>query len=77
MRYDDTNAINLTKNLIQHSKTKHIDIRYYFIRDHMQNNDIVLDFIGIDNQLVNIFTKPLNKDQMNFIKSELDMLNAL
>jgi len=45
IKYDNTSAINLTKNLIQHSRTKHIEIRHYFIRDHVQNDDIELKFI--------------------------------
>ena len=36
---DNTSAINLTKNLIQHSRTKHIEIRHHFIRDHVNNSD--------------------------------------
>ena len=42
IKYDNTSAICLTKNLIQHSRTKHIDIRYHFIRDHINNHDISL-----------------------------------
>ena len=71
IRCDNTNAINLIKNLIQYSRTKHIDIRYHFIRDHTQNNDIVLDFVCTDNQLADIFTKLLNKDRFCMIKGEL------
>jgi len=36
---DNTSAINLTKNQIQHSKTKHIEICHHFIRDHVSNGD--------------------------------------
>jgi len=36
---DNTSAINLTKNPIQHSKTKHIEIRHNFFRDHVQKGD--------------------------------------
>jgi len=35
--FDNTGATNLTKNLVQHYKTKHIEIRYHFIRDHVNN----------------------------------------
>ena len=60
IKCDNTSAINLSKNLIQHSRTKHIDIRHHFLRDHIQNSDISLEFIDINNQLADIFTKPLN-----------------
>ena len=42
---DNTSTINLTKNLIQHSRTKHIEIRHHFIRDHVQNGNIELKFV--------------------------------
>ena len=45
IKCDNTSAINLSKNLIQHSRTKHIEIRHHFIRDHIQNEDILLEFI--------------------------------
>ena len=59
---DNTSAINLTKNPIQHSRTKHIDIRHHFIREHVQNGHITLEFVSSNNQLVDIFTKPLNEE---------------
>ena len=67
IKYDNTSAINLSKNLIQHSSTKYIDIRHHFLRDHVQNNDISLKFVDTNNQLTDIFTKPLNKERLNFI----------
>lgn len=42
---DNTSAINLSKNPIQHSKLKHIEIRHHFLRDHVQNGDIFLKYI--------------------------------
>ena len=46
---DNTNAISISHNLIIHSRTKHIDMRYHFIRDHVQNRNISLHFISIEN----------------------------
>jgi len=48
---DNTSVINLTKNPIQHSKTKHIEIRHHLIRDHVQKGDIEIQFIKIEHQL--------------------------
>ena len=75
IRCDNTSAINLTKNPIQHSRTKHIEIRHHFIRDHVQKGDIVLDFISTDKQLADIFTKPLIEEQFCFIRGELRKSN--
>ena len=56
-----TIAINLTRNPVMHSKTKHIQICHHFIRDHVQMGDISLRFIQTNLQLADIFTKPLNE----------------
>ena len=76
IKCDNTSAINLSKNPIQHSRYKHIDIRHHFLRDHVLNGDISLDFIDTNNQLVNIFTKPLNEERLNLIKHELGMIDG-
>ena len=57
---DNTSAINLSKNPIQHSKSKHIEIHYHFIRDLVEEKVVCLEFIHTDNQKTDIFTKPLN-----------------
>ena len=50
----------MTKNANQHSKTKHIEIRYHFLRDHFEKGDIDIDYVSTDLQLADIFTKPLD-----------------
>ncbi|XP_042972981.1 uncharacterized protein LOC122304782, partial [Carya illinoinensis] len=57
IKCDNTSAINLSKNPIQHSRTKHIEIRYHFLRDHVQKGDIMLEFTNTHDQLADIFTK--------------------
>ena len=59
IKCDNTSAINISKNPIQHSRTKHIEIRHHFLRDHVQKGDIALEFISTGKQLADIFTKPL------------------
>ena len=59
---DNTSTINLTKNPVYHSRTKHIDIRHHLIREHVQNGHIIPDFVNSNNQLAYIFTKPLNEE---------------
>ena len=60
-----------------HSKSKHIEIRHHFIRNHVQKGDIALEFIQTKFQLANIFTKPLDENRFIFIRRELGMLNHL
>ena len=55
---DNTSAINITKNPVQHPCTKHIDIRHHFIRDNALKGDICIEHVDTLNQLANIFTKP-------------------
>ena len=50
----------MTKNTNQHSKTKHIEIRYHFLRDRYEKGDIEIDYVSTDFQLADIFTKPLD-----------------
>jgi len=49
IRCDNTSAINLSKNLVQHSRTKHIELRHHFLRDHVQKGDCVLEFVDTKN----------------------------
>ena len=57
---DNTSAINLSKNPVQHSNSKHIEIRYHFVRDLVEDKVVCLEFIHTDNQKADFFTKPLN-----------------
>ncbi|XP_020999369.1 uncharacterized mitochondrial protein AtMg00810-like [Arachis duranensis] len=49
IKCDNTSAINLTKNPVQHSRTKHIEIRHHFIRDHVQKGDVVIELSKLVN----------------------------
>jgi hypothetical protein len=51
----------MADNLVEHSRTKHIDIRYHFLRDHQKKEDIEIAYVSTYNQLVGIFTKPWMK----------------
>ena len=76
IRCDNTSAINLTKNPILHSRTKHIEIRHHFIRDHVQKGDCIIEFVDSNNQLADIFTKPLPKDRFFQLRNELGVLDV-
>nr|GEV24568.1 hypothetical protein [Tanacetum cinerariifolium] len=72
---DNTSAIAISNNPILHSRTKHINIRYKFIRDHILKGDMELHFTPIEYQLADIFTKPLDEPTFTRLKAELGMLN--
>ena len=56
---DNQSAIVITGNPVQHSMTKHISIKYHFIREHVMDGTIEMHFVPTDQQLVDIFKKPL------------------
>ncbi|KAJ9548298.1 hypothetical protein OSB04_020841 [Centaurea solstitialis] len=58
---DNSSAIAMANNPVLHSRSKHIDIRYHFIRDHISKGDVELHFIPTEYQLADLFTKPLDE----------------
>lgn len=71
---DNSSAITIANNPVLHSRSKHIDIRYHFIRDHVSKGDVELHFIPTDLQLADLFTKPLDEARFKFLIGELGML---
>jgi hypothetical protein len=72
---DNTSAINIAKNPVQHSRTKHIDVRFHFLRDHVEKGDVVLKFVESENQLADIFTKPLDPTRFCALRGELGIIH--
>jgi hypothetical protein len=72
---DNESAIKIANNPVQHSRTKHIDIRHHFLRDHVSKGDIKIDGIGTNDQLANIFTKPLDESRFCKLRSELNVID--
>ena len=68
---DNTSAINLSKNSIQHSKSKHIEIHYHFIQDLVEERVVCLEFIHTDNQKADIFTKPLDGPRFESLRKTI------
>ena len=60
---------------MQHCRTKHIEIRHHFLRDHVQKCDITLEFVSTKDQLADIFTKPLSEEQFVDIRRQLGVIS--
>jgi hypothetical protein len=61
LQCDSTSAISVAKNPMLHSKTKHIEGRYHFLRDNVEKGKIALSHVPTHDQLADIFTKPLDQ----------------
>ncbi|GKC35920.1 retrovirus-related pol polyprotein from transposon TNT 1-94 [Tanacetum coccineum] len=71
--YDNTSVIALCCNNVQHSRSKHIDIRHYFIKEQVENGVVELYFVRTEYQLTDIFTKPLARERLEFLIKKLGM----
>ncbi|GJR50712.1 hypothetical protein Tco_1401233 [Tanacetum coccineum] len=70
---DNKSVIALCCNNVQHSRAKHIDVRYHFIKEQVENGIVDLYFVQTEYQLANIFTKPLPRERFNFLIEKLGM----
>nr|GEW47521.1 hypothetical protein [Tanacetum cinerariifolium] len=68
---DSKSTIAISCNPVQHSRTKHIVVRYHFIKEHVEKGTIELYFVKTDYQLANIFTKALPADRFNYLVHHL------
>nr|GEU64441.1 retrovirus-related Pol polyprotein from transposon TNT 1-94 [Tanacetum cinerariifolium] len=68
---DNISVIALRYNSVQHSTAKHIDVRYHFIKEKVENGIVELYFVRTEYQLADIFTKPLPRERFNFLIEKL------
>ena len=75
-RTDNNLAIALSKNHVFHKRTKHIDTRFHFIRELVNNKEICLEFCRSEDLILDISTKPLEKDTFQYLRSYLGMTSS-
>jgi hypothetical protein len=73
---DNESVIKIAYNTCEHSRIKHIDIWYHFLRDHAIKRDIVISHVGTNDQLADIFTKPLDEKRFCELRSELNIIDS-
>ncbi|GKB28542.1 retrovirus-related pol polyprotein from transposon TNT 1-94, partial [Tanacetum coccineum] len=73
MYYDSKAAIAISCNPVQHSHTKHINVRYHFIKEQVEKGVIELFFVGTEYQLADLFTKALSEDRFKYLVRRLGM----
>nr|GEX55482.1 hypothetical protein [Tanacetum cinerariifolium] len=73
MYCDNKSAISLCCNNVQHSRSMHIDIRYYFVKEHVENGMLELYFVNTEYQLADLITKALGRERIEFLINKLGM----
>jgi hypothetical protein len=72
---DNRSAIALAKNPVYHERSKHIDTRHHFIREHVKNEEVQLISCNTNDQVADIFTKPLKREVFIRLKFMLGMIS--
>ncbi|GJS94907.1 hypothetical protein Tco_0801875 [Tanacetum coccineum] len=75
--YDNKSEIAICCNNVQHSRAKHINVRYHFIKEQVENGIVELYFVRMEYQLDDIFTKPLPRERFNFFDRESSALRSM
>ena len=73
--YNNTSVNNIFKNLVMYSKTKHISIKYNFMREQVREKEVRLECVPTKEKLVDIFTNPLQKDTFEYVGEILGVLS--
>ncbi|GJU48402.1 hypothetical protein Tco_1217957 [Tanacetum coccineum] len=74
---DNKGVIDLSKNLVQHSRTKHIEIRHHFLRDNVQKGNISIEKVASEDNIADILTKPLKREVFNYLRLGLGMMELI
>ncbi|GJR45891.1 hypothetical protein Tco_1313994 [Tanacetum coccineum] len=74
---DNKGAIDLSKNPVQHSRTKHIEIRHHFLHDNVQKGHISIKKVPSVDNIADILTKPLKRESFNYLCLGLGMMEHI
>ena len=73
---DNKSAIQLCKNPVFHDRSKHIEVRYHFIRECIEAGKISVDYVSTDEQLAVILTKPLGRTRFLELRAKIGMVEV-
>ena len=66
----NTSAINISKNPLMHTKTKHIAIKYHYLRELVQDKEVKMEYVNTKEKINDIFTKSLPKDSHEYLRGK-------
>jgi hypothetical protein len=69
------NCMKLSKNLVFHDRSKHIEIKYHYIKDMVQRGEVRLQYVIIEEQVADMLTKPLSRTKFEHFKDKLGMVS--
>ena len=72
--HDNTTSIENSKNLVMYTNTKHISIKYHYLRELVQDKIVRMEYVDTKEKLVDIFTKALPKEPHEYLRSQLGVL---
>nr|GEV83606.1 hypothetical protein [Tanacetum cinerariifolium] len=75
--YDNKGAIDLSKNPVQHYRTKHIEIHHHFLCDNVQKGHISIEKVPSVENIADILTKPLKRESFNYLRLGLGMMEHI
>jgi hypothetical protein len=71
---DNQSCIKLSENPVFHDRSKHIEIRYHYIRDMVQKGEVRLQYVATDEQVVDVLTKSLSRMKFEYFRDKLDVV---
>ena len=71
---DNTSVINISNNLVMHTKTKNIAIKYHYLRELVQDKDVRMEYVNTKEKIASIFTKELPKDAHEYLSGKLGVI---
>ena len=72
---DNKSALALAKNPVLHERSKHIDVRFHFIRDCINNGTLETDYVRTGDQLADLLTKPLPRERLQELRIQSSIIN--
>lgn len=75
LKMDNTSAINLARNPVSHGRSKHIEVRFHFLRDIVNKERIELCYCKATEQLADLFTKPLAADKFEVMREKIGIVS--